>query len=124
MEDLEKRSIEDLTVVRSVCLHAGDKTHKGDVYVNLRCCAASSYGVCGVKLVGPIRQSIETCTAAAQELQAAEKDAADTSTKRATDADPPIVSPCKGIMACFSFMFLGVPRILGRSQFSTCASTS
>ena len=131
--------------------------------------------------MGPIRKSIErpttvdclrelgrviqrdhdpTCIAAAQELQAAEKDAADASTKRADDADegaaslnatevlmlhrrlkmiqqravevnkaaldhqisrppaPPIVSPCKGIMACFSFMFLGVPSHYARRSFS------
>jgi hypothetical protein len=40
MEDLEKRVIEDLPVVSSVGFHAGDKTHKADVYANLRCCAA------------------------------------------------------------------------------------
>jgi len=147
-----------------VRLHAGDKTHKAGVYANLRYRAASSYGGCGAKLVKPMRKSIErpttvdclrelgrviqrdhglTCIDAAQELQAAEKDAADASTKRAADADegaaslnatevlmlhrrlkmiqqraaeankaaldhqisrppaPPIVSPCKGIMACF-----------------------
>ena len=106
MEDLEKRAIEDLPVVSSVRLHAGDKTHKAGVYANLRCCAASSYGGCGAKLVGPIRKSSErptnvdcfrelgrviqrdhgpTCIAAAQELQAAEKAAADASTKRPAD---------------------------------------
>ena len=106
MEDLEKRAIEDLPVVSSVRLHAGDKTHKAGVYANLRCCAASSYGGCGANLVGPIRKSSErptnvdcfrelgrviqrdhgpTCIAAAQELQAAEKDAADASTKRPAD---------------------------------------
>ncbi len=57
MEDLEKRVIEDLPVVSSVCFHTGDKTHKADVYVKLRCCAVSSYGGCGEKLVGPIRKS-------------------------------------------------------------------
>ena len=62
MEDLEKRAIEDLSVVSSVCLHTGDKTHKAVVYANLRCCAASSYGGCGVKLVGTIRKSIERPT--------------------------------------------------------------
>ena len=31
---------------------------------------------------------------------------------------PPIVSPCKGIMACFSFMFLGVPRHYARRSYS------
>ena len=62
MEDLEKRAIEDLPVVSSVRLHAGDKTHKAGVYANLRCCAASSYGGCGAKLVGPIRKSSERPT--------------------------------------------------------------
>jgi hypothetical protein len=104
-EDL-KRAIEDLNVVSSVRFHAGDKTHKAGVYANLRCCAASSYGGCGAKLVGPIRMSTKfptlrdclrelgrliqqdhgpTCVAAAQELQAAEKAAADASTKRPAD---------------------------------------
>ena len=55
-EDL-KRAIEDLHVVSSVRFHAGDKTHKADVYANLRCSAASSHGGCGAKLVGPIRMS-------------------------------------------------------------------
>ena len=93
MEDLEKRAIEDLHVVSSVGFHAGGKTHKGGVYDNLWSCAASSYGGCGAKQVGPIRKSSErptnvdcfrelgrviqrdhgpTCIAAAQELQAAE----------------------------------------------------
>ncbi len=106
MEDLEKRAIEDLPVVSSVRLHAGDKTHRADVYTNLRCCAVSSYGGCGAKLVGTIRKSIErptnvdcfrelgrviqrdhdpTCIVAAQELQAAEKAAAHASTKRPVD---------------------------------------
>jgi hypothetical protein len=31
---------------------------------------------------------------------------------------PPIVSPCKGIMPCFSIMFLGVPRHYVRRSFS------
>ena len=62
MEDLEKRAIEDLSVVSSVGFHAGGKTHKAGVYANLRCCAASSYGGCGAKLVGPIRKSIERPT--------------------------------------------------------------
>ena len=108
MEDLEKRAIEDLPVVSSVGFHAGDKTHKTGVCANLRCCAASSYGGCGAKQVGTIHKSSErptnvdflrelgrviqrdhdpTCIAAAQQLQAAEKDAADASTKRAADAD-------------------------------------
>ncbi len=90
----------------SVRFHAGDKTHKAGVYANLRCSAASSYGGCGAKLVGPIRTSSKfptlrdclrelgqliqqdhgpTCVAAAQELHAAEKDAADASTKRPPD---------------------------------------
>jgi hypothetical protein len=90
-----------LPVVSSVRLHAGDKTYKTGVYANLRCCAASSYGGCGAKLVGPIRKSSErptnvdcfrelgrviqrdhgpTCIAAEQELKAAEKAAADAST--------------------------------------------
>ena len=107
-EDLEKRAIEDLPVVISVCIHSGDKTPEAGVYVNLRCCAASSYGGCGAKQVGTIHKSSErptnvdflrelgrviqrdhgpTCIAAAQELQAAEKDATDASTKRAADAD-------------------------------------
>jgi hypothetical protein len=30
---------------------------------------------------------------------------------------PPIVSPWKGIMSCFSFMFLGVPRHYARRSF-------
>ena len=101
-EDL-KRVIEDLHVVSSVRFHAGDKTHKAGVYANLRCSAASSHGGCGAKLVGPIRMSTKfptlrdclrelgrliqqdhgpTCVAAAQELQVAEKDGADASTKR------------------------------------------
>ena len=33
-EDSEKRVIEDLPVVRSVCFHTGDKTHKSGVYAN------------------------------------------------------------------------------------------
>jgi hypothetical protein len=98
-EDSEKRAIEDLPVVSSVRFHAGDKTHKSGVYANLRC-------GCGAKQVGPIRKSSErptnvdcfrelgrviqrdhgpTCIAAAQELQAAEKAAADASTKRPAD---------------------------------------
>jgi hypothetical protein len=101
--DLEKRAIEALPVVSSVRFHAGDKTHKAGVYANLRCSAASSHGGCGAKLVGPVRMSSKrptmqdclrelgrliqqdhgpTCVAAAQELQAAEKDGADASTKR------------------------------------------
>jgi hypothetical protein len=96
---LEKLVIEDLPVVSSVHFHAGDKTHKSGVYTNLRC-------GCGAKQVGPIRKSSErptnvdcfrelgrviqwdhgpTCIAAAQELQAAEKAAADASTKRPAD---------------------------------------
>ncbi len=103
MEDLDKHAIEDLSVVISVCLHVGDKNQKTGVYVNLRCCVASSYGGCGAKLVGPIRKSIEhpttvdylrelgrvirrdhdpTCITEAQQLHAA-----DASTKRAADVD-------------------------------------
>jgi len=59
MEDLKTRAIEDLPVVSSVRLHDGDKTHRAGVYANLRYCAASSYGGCGVKLVGTIRKSSE-----------------------------------------------------------------
>ncbi len=101
--------IEDLHVVSSVCFHAGDKTHKAGVYANLRCSAASSHGGCGAKLVGTIRMSTKfptlrdclrdlgrliqqdhdpTCVAAAQKLQAAEKDAADASTQRSHDEGP------------------------------------
>jgi hypothetical protein len=104
-EDL-KRAIEDLHVVSSVRFHTGDKTHKAGVYANLRCSATSSYGGCGAKLVGPIHLSTKfptlcdclrelgrliqqdhdpTCVVAAQELQDAEKDAADASTKRSHD---------------------------------------
>ena len=53
MEDLEKRAIEDLPVVRSVRFYTGDKTDKEAVYDNLRCSAASSHGGCGAKQVGP-----------------------------------------------------------------------
>jgi hypothetical protein len=98
MEDLENRVIEDLPVVSSVRFHTGDKTHKAGLYVNLRCCEASSYGGCGAKLVGSIHKSSErpttvdclcelgrviqrdhgpTCITATQELQVAEKDDAD-----------------------------------------------
>ncbi len=94
-----RRAIEDLPVVSSVRFHAGDKTHKSGVYANLRC-------GCGAKQVGPIRMSSKfptlrdclrelgrrieqdhdpTCVAVAQKLQAAEKDAADASTKRSHD---------------------------------------
>ncbi len=104
-EDL-KRAIEDLPVVSSVRFHAGDKTHKVGVYANLRCSAPSSHGRCGAKLVGPIRMSSKfptlrdclrelgrliqqdhgpTCVAEEQELQSAEKDAADASMKRPAD---------------------------------------
>jgi hypothetical protein len=92
--------------VSSVGFHAGDKTHKAGVYDKLRCCAASPYGGCGAKQMGPIRKPSErptnvdcfrelgrviqrdhdpTCIAAAQEFQAAEKDATDVSTKRTAD---------------------------------------
>ncbi len=49
-EDLEKRAIEDLSVVISVRFHAGDKTHKAGVYANLRC-------GCDAKQMGPFRMS-------------------------------------------------------------------
>ena len=49
--------IEDLPVVSSVCFHVGDKTHKADVYVNLRCSVVSSYGSCDAKQVGSVRMS-------------------------------------------------------------------
>jgi hypothetical protein len=86
--DLEKRVIEALPVVSSVCFHTGDNTHKAGYHANLRC-------VSGAKQVGPIRMSSKfptlrdclrelgrrierdhgpTCVAAAQKLQAAEKD--------------------------------------------------
>ena len=89
--DLEKRAIETLPVVSSVRFHTGDKTHKADYHVNLRC-------GCGAKQVGSIRMSSKfptlcdclreigrrierdhgpTCVDAAQKLQAAEKDDAD-----------------------------------------------
>ena len=108
MEDLDKRVIEDLPFVSSVSLHIGDKTHKAGVYANLRCCAVSSYGGCGAKLVGPIRKSIErpttvdclrelgrvihrdhdsTCITVAQQWETVEKDVADVSTKCAADVD-------------------------------------
>ena len=48
--DLKKSAIETLPVVSSVCFHAGDKTHKSDYHVNLRC-------DCGTKQVGPIHMS-------------------------------------------------------------------
>ncbi len=94
-EDSEKCVIEDLPVVISVCFHTGDKTHKSGVYVNLRCC-------CGAKQVGSVLKSSKRptfgdclrelgrliqqdhgpiCVVASQKLQAAEKDAADASTK-------------------------------------------
>ncbi len=83
----------------SVRFHVGDKTHKSGVYANLRC-------DCGAKQVGSVRKSSKrptfgdslrelgrliqqdhdpTCVAAVQKLQAAEKDAADASTKRSHD---------------------------------------
>jgi hypothetical protein len=98
-EDSEKSVIEDLPVVSSVRFHTGDKTHKSGVYANLRC-------GCGVKQVGSVRKSSKrptfgdclrelgrliqqdhgpTCVAAEQKLEAAEKDAADASTKRSHD---------------------------------------
>jgi hypothetical protein len=103
---LGKCVIETMPVVSSVCFHSGDKTHKSDVYVNLRCSGVSSLGDCGVNLVGPIRISSEcpmsvdclrelgrliqrdhdpTCVTVTQELQTSEKDVADSSTKRPVD---------------------------------------
>ena len=96
-EDLEKRAIETMPVVSSLRFHAADAKNKAGYRANLRC---------GCKQVGPVRMSIKrptlqdclrelgrliqqdhgpTCVAAAQELQAAEKDAADASTKRPAD---------------------------------------
>ena len=49
-EDSEKRAIEDLPVVSSVCFHTGNKTHKSGVYANLRC-------GCVAKQVGSVRKS-------------------------------------------------------------------
>jgi len=48
--DLKKRAIETLPVVKSVCFHDGDKTHKEGYHANLRC-------GCGAKQVGTIRMS-------------------------------------------------------------------
>jgi hypothetical protein len=40
-------------------------------------------------------------------------------------AAPPVVSPYKDIMSCFSFMFLGVPRHYVRRSYSCwCQSCS
>ncbi len=93
-EDLEKRAIEAMPVVSSLRFHAADAKNKAGYRANLRC---------GCKQVGPVRMSSNyptlrdclrelgrviqrdhgpTCVAAAQELQAAEKDGADASTKR------------------------------------------
>jgi hypothetical protein len=98
-EDLEKCVIEALPVVSSLRFHAAQKKNKAGYRANLRC-------GCGVQQVGPVRMSSNyptlrdclrelgrviqrdhgpTCIAAAQELQAAEKDAADASTKRSHD---------------------------------------
>jgi hypothetical protein len=98
-EDLEKRAIEAMPVVSSLRFHAADAKNKSGYHVNLRC-------GCGAKQVGPIRMSRKrptpgdtlrelgrviqrdhgpTCIAAAQELQAPEKAAADASTKRPAD---------------------------------------
>ena len=49
-EDLEKRVIETLSVVRSVCFHTGDKTHKTVFYDNLRSCGTFSFGDCGFRV--------------------------------------------------------------------------
>ena len=98
--------IEVIPVVSSVNFHTGNKTHKTGFYTNLRYSGESSLGRCGTKLVGPIlmsseratsvdclrefgrliqRDHVPTCVAAEQELQTAEKDAGDVSTKRPVD---------------------------------------
>ncbi len=98
-EDLEKRAIEAMPVVSSLRFHAADAKNKAGYRVNVRC-------VCGTKKVGTVRKSSRrptfgdclrelgrliqqdhgpTCVAAAQKLQAPEKDAADVSTKRPPD---------------------------------------
>jgi hypothetical protein len=98
-EDLEKRVIEVMSVVSSLCFHVTDAKNKADYRVNVRCDG-------GTKQVGSVRKSRKrptfgdclrefgrliqqdhgpTCVAAAQKLQDAEKDAADASTKRSHD---------------------------------------
>jgi hypothetical protein len=49
-EDLENRAIETMLVVNSLCFHVTDAKNKAGYRVNVRC-------VCGVKQVGPVRQS-------------------------------------------------------------------
>ncbi len=75
-EDL-KRAIEDLHVVSSVRFHAGP-IRMSTKFPTLRDC---------LRELGRViqRDHGPTCIAAAQELQAAEKDAADASTKRSHD---------------------------------------
>ena len=52
-----------------------------------------------------------------------EKDAAEKAWKKSAEQvirppGPPDVSVCKGIMSCFSFLFLGVPRHYAKRPFS------
>jgi hypothetical protein len=90
-----------------------DAKNKAGYHVNLRC-------VCGTKQVGPVRKSNKrptfggvclrelgrliqqdhgpTCVAAAQKLQAAEKDAADASTKRSHDEGAPSLNANQVLM--------------------------
>ena len=96
-ENLLMREIEDHPVVSSLCFIRAIRRDKAGYRANLRC---------GCKQVGPVRMSSTrptlqdclrelgrliqqdhgpTCVAAAQKLQAAEKDAADASTKRPPD---------------------------------------
>ena len=96
-ENLLMREIEDHPVVSSLCFIRAIGRDKAGYRANLRC---------GCKQVGPVRMSSTrptlqdclrelgrliqqdhgpTCVAAAQKLQAAEKDAADASTKRSHD---------------------------------------
>ncbi len=49
-EDLEKRVIETMPVVSSLCCHTTDAKNKTNYHVNLRC-------GCGEKQVGPVRKS-------------------------------------------------------------------
>ena len=100
-ENLLMREIEDHPVVSSLCFIRAIGRDKAGYRANLRC---------GCKQVGPVRMSSTrptlqdclrelgrliqqdhdpTCVAAAQELQAAEKDAADASTKRPADEAVP-----------------------------------
>ncbi len=64
VEDTEKRPIESLPVVRTVCFHEGNVTHKGDYRVNLTVTVSgdlqtpeSSYGDCDAQQVGSIHMS-------------------------------------------------------------------